>query len=233
MRMRAFFDHISMNVMLSAIHNKAVVDKPQQPTQYDEPSIDSMPVAIAEESYAENIQEHDPWDNVVSTSMKKGKKKGKKEDKTALRSMFQTRTYTDESAPSSQLTKGFRPKSNSAPDQDFQPVLLAHARLYMFADMRLIYPLKNLALQKMHRTLMEFKLYHQRVGDIVELARFAYDNGPDRSEAGTVNDLRQLVVEYMACEVDIIGRHKKFKALLEDGGELVGDFWGIVTKHLL
>jgi hypothetical protein len=99
--------------------------------------------------------------------------------------------------------------------------------------MRLIYPLKSLALHKLHKTLMDFELYHQRVSDIVELARYAYENGPDRSEAGTLNDLRQLVVEYVVCEIDTIGRHNRFKALLEDGGEFVGDFWRIVRRYLL
>jgi hypothetical protein len=41
------------------------------------------------------------------------------------------------------------------------------------------------------------------------------------------------VVEYMACEVDTIGKHKDFKTLLEEGGEFVTDFWGIVSKYLL
>lgn len=112
-------------------------------------------------------------------------------------------------------------------------MFLAHARLYIFAEMRLVYPLKTLALQKLHKSLMSFQLYNQRVGDVVKLARCAYEHGTDRSKGGAINELRQLVVEYMACEVDIIGKHKDFKLLLEDGGEFVTDFWGIVSKYLL
>lgn len=74
--------------------------------------------------------------------------------------------------------------------------------------------------------------YDQRVGDVVELARYAYDNGPDRSKAGSANELRQLVVEYMAYEVDTIGKHIAFQALLEEGGEFVTDFWAIVSRYL-
>jgi hypothetical protein len=135
-------------------------------------------------------------------------------------------------APSAHLLAGFEPVSNSAPNQDFTPIFLAHARLYTFADKSLIHPLKELALYKLHKTLMEFRLYNQRVGDIVQLADYAYVHGANRSEYGKVDELRSLVVEYMACKVDIVGKHELFMALMEDGGEFVTDFWRIVAGRL-
>jgi hypothetical protein len=170
----------------------------------------------------------------VSTSGKRKKSKGKKVyDMARLRSKFRMHHYIDDPAPNADMIREFKPESNSAVDQDFTPVFLAHAHLYTFADMRLIYPLKELALHKLYTTLLGFKLYNQRVGDVVKLARYAYDNGPDRSTGGTVNDLREMVVEYMACEVETVGKHDDFKALLEDGGEFATDFWAIVFKYLL
>ncbi|KAH3983539.1 hypothetical protein HBI24_014650 [Parastagonospora nodorum] len=160
-------------------------------------------------------------------------KKKKQRDMLTLRSTFQKRSYIMLGAPNSQISESFRPKSNSAADQDFTTVFLAHARLYIFAEMRLVYPLKSLALEKLHKSLIGLQLYNQRVGDVVKLARCAYEHGADRSKGGAINELRQLVVEYMACEVDIIGKHKDFKLLLEDGGEFVTDFWGVVSKYLL
>jgi len=52
--------------------------------------------------------------------------------------------------------------------------------------------LKVLTLNKLHKTLLNFKLYAKRVGYIVELARYAYSNPdlPDRSDDGTLDDLR-------------------------------------------
>ncbi|KAH8726983.1 hypothetical protein GQ44DRAFT_791088 [Phaeosphaeriaceae sp. PMI808] len=148
-----------------------------------------------------------------------------------LRSGFKERSYMSGGNPRRGMLKGFSAKSNSAAHQNFTPVLLAHARLYSFADMRLIHSLRNLTLHKLHRTLASFKLYEQRVGDMVQLVRWAYDNGSNRAESGELDDLRQLVVEYMACEVDTVGNHKEFKALLEEGGEFVSDFWSIVMKY--
>jgi hypothetical protein len=101
--------------------------------------------------------------------------------------------------------------------------------------MRLIHPLKELALHKLHklhRTPMDFQLYNQRVGDIVKLARYAYDHGFDRSKHGRTDELRVLVVQYMACEMDIVGKHALFMALLKDGGEFVTDFWRTVAVLL-
>jgi hypothetical protein len=170
----------------------------------------------------------------ASYNVSNKKKKGREtDDMSTLRSKFQIRTNAGGKAPNADMLKEFEPKSNSSADQDFTPVFLAHARLYTFADMRLIYPLRSLALDKLHKTLTGFQLYNQRVGDIVKLARYAYDHGSDRSTEGTVNSLRQLVVEYMACEVETVGKHEDFKAFLEEGGEFATDLWEIVFKYLL
>lgn len=80
---------------------------------------------------------------------------------------------------------------------------------------------------------MLFNLYEERVGDIVRLARYVYDHIPDRSQEGTVHELRHLVVEYIASEVDVVGRHAEFHALLEEGGEFVMDFWSVVSTYWL
>jgi hypothetical protein len=98
----------------------------------------------------------------------------KKRDKVFLRSTFQQRSYLETVSSDKELIDGFEPKSNSAADQEFTSVFLAHARLYTFAEMRLIQPLKSLALCKLHKTLIGFQLYEQRVGDVVQLARYAY-----------------------------------------------------------
>ncbi|KAJ4377104.1 hypothetical protein N0V86_006545 [Didymella sp. IMI 355093] len=141
--------------------------------------------------------------------------------RTPLRTQFNSRTYLDDGGLKAQILQQFEPKLNTAVDQNFTPVLLAHARLYCFAHLRLIEPLRALTLDKLHKTLMNFKLFTARVGDIIELARFAYSNAdlPDRRDDGTIDDLRKLVVEYVVCEIDTIGKCDKFVRYMEDGGE--------------
>lgn len=201
-------------------------------------------VAIPEEAAAD-VAPDDPWSFGTVTGKKK--KKGKKDvfwdfapplpssNKSALRTQLHGREYLIDGDPKAKILKQFRPKCNTTANQDFKPVFLAHARLYSFANEKLVAPLKSLTLHKLHRTLMDFKLYANRVNDILELARYAYNNNhtSDRNLDGTIDDLRKLVVEYIACEIDTIGKTGEFFELMEDGGEFVGDFWGVARKHLL
>jgi hypothetical protein len=151
-----------------------------------------------------------------------------------LRTQFKNRNYPTDMGPKALILQHFEPKPNSAADQNFTQILLAHARLYCFAHLRLIEPLKALTLDKLHKTLLYFKLYVTRVGDIVELARYAYSNPdlPDRNDDGTLDDLRNLVVEYIVCEIDTIGEHDEFVKYMEEGGEFVGDFWRMTRGYI-
>jgi hypothetical protein len=118
---------------------------------------------------------------------------------------------------------------NSHAKQDYTGVFLAHARLYIFADKYGIESLESLSLHKLHATLKSFTLSRARVGDILKLARYAYENGSDYKR----NKLRALVSEYIACEIDTIGETERFLALMEGGGLFVRDFWKLVRKNLL
>jgi len=151
-----------------------------------------------------------------------------------LRTQFKYRSYQNNGGPKALILQQFEPKTNSAMNQNFTPVLLAHARLYCFAHVRLIAPLKALTLHKLHKTLTGFKLYTQRIGDIIELARYAYSSPdlPDRSEDGTLDDLRKLVVEYIVCVIGTIGKFDDFVNFMEEGGEFVGDFWRVARNSM-
>jgi hypothetical protein len=157
-----------------------------------------------------------------------------KKDQMSLRSTFYKREYIN---PVDNILNLLRvecePKPNTSPKQDFTPVFLAHARLYTLADMRMVHPLKALVLHKLHKTLVEFELYHERLGDVVELAKYAYDHGEDRAEDGTIDALRDMVVNYIVCEMKVLGKHAGFRNLMDGGGEFAGDFWDIVRQELL
>ena len=155
--------------------------------------------------------------------------------RTPLRTQFSTRNYLTDGGPKALILQHFEPKPNSAKDQNFTPVLLAHARLYCFAHVRLITPLKALTLDKLHKTLLIFNLYAERVGDIIELARYVYSNPdlPDRGDDGTLDDLRKLVVDYVVCEIDTIGEYDEFTKYVEEGGEFVGDLWRLAKNYIM
>ncbi|KAJ5711779.1 hypothetical protein N7488_005935 [Penicillium malachiteum] len=70
----------------------------------------------------------------------------------------------------------FEPPFNTNHYQDFTPVLLGQARLYVLADKYLIESLRLLVLFKMFESLRRFKLYPSGIETIVELVRYVYDN---------------------------------------------------------
>lgn len=154
--------------------------------------------------------------------------------RTPLWTRFNNRNYLINVEPRTQILNSFEPKHNTTANQNFTPVFLAHARLYCFAHYRMIAPLKALTLDKLHKTLLNFKLYEKRVGDVIELARHAYSHPdiPNRSADGTIDELRKLIVEYIVCEVDTIGKHEDFVEYMKEGGEFVEDFWRLARDYM-
>lgn len=148
-----------------------------------------------------------------------------------LRHSFENRVY---SLPElqQQLTHECTPRPNSSPEEDYTNVFLGHASLYVFAEKYDIEPLRALTLNKLHNTLLKFALYPARVADIIKLVRYTYssEHTPDREDR--VDDLRALVVHYVACEVDTIGDSELFVSLLEEGGPFVRDFWRKVKERI-
>jgi hypothetical protein len=115
------------------------------------------------------------------------------------------------------------------PSMDFEKahnysnVLLSHASLYVLGDAQLIENLKALALFKLHKTLCAFELDTENIGDITDLAKYAYsadDKGADEGSAG----LRGLVCQYMAIHAKELSTDAKFMNLLVGGGQIVQDF---------
>lgn len=121
---------------------------------------------------------------------------------------------------------------NRKPEEDYTPVFLGHARLYVFAEKYGISTLRSLTLNRLHRTLVYFTLFKERIGDVVALARYAYDNTPDY-ESDIIDDLRRLVTQYIVCEFKTFASTEQFCSLLEEGGPFVRDWWRLVLKYQL
>ena len=99
-------------------------------------------------------------------------------------------------------------------------VFLHHARLYTLADKWDINQLKSLALQKLHKSLIDFEISEARYTDVVDLVRFAYENTPDRPE---IDDLRELVSAYVAFEAPQIATSGPCPLLIEECGAFARD----------
>lgn len=118
--------------------------------------------------------------------------------------------------------------------QNFAPVFLGHARIYAFAHIYMIAELRNLALYKIHQTLKRFTLYASGCSAIVELARYAYDDNilPGR-QGGEVDQLREMVVEYIAVNVEHFSEEQVHREFLAEGGEYAVDLLSKMIKWRL
>ncbi|KAK2877140.1 hypothetical protein FQN49_001384 [Arthroderma sp. PD_2] len=121
---------------------------------------------------------------------------------------------------------------NSSPEQDFTPVFLAHAKLYVLADKYGVARLKATVIYKLHRILQDFMPYNERIGDIVELVRFTYsDENTLGRDAGGNDDLRKLVARYAAFQADVMRSSEAFMELLQTNGELLKNFLTEIGTH--
>lgn len=124
----------------------------------------------------------------------------------------------------------FQPWKNLEPYKYYTEVFLCHTQIYVFANKYNIGPLRALSLYKLQRTLAEFTLYDDRVGDIVGLMRYSYLTTFDRLEA--VDDLKLLVIQYAAYVIEGLAPNIKFQSLLKEPGLLARDLINQILERL-
>ena len=194
---------------------------------------EAFAVPMQEPVYVENsgeIQEEDPsvhgwgYGSPKTTVPKKSKKKSQQ---SSYHSRFHDLVYplpTD--SPRSSEVPNSR---DSFAMEDFTPVFLGHARLYVFADYWGVEPLKAITLNKLHKVLCNYTRHEARYGDVVELARYTYDNTPSRRRR---DPLRELVVQYLVFEAKEIASSEQCLELVEKGGGFAKDLAGLTMAHL-
>jgi len=198
------------------------------------PDPEPVPPIVVDEAIAEPLPAPDEpivdWNGWGPKESKKKDKKSSPSKKARLRKSFESKSFCSP-LPRQSLIDSCEPVFNSESTEDFTNVFLAHARLYVLADKYGMGLLRSLSLHKLHKTLVGFTLYEARIGDIIELARYAYSD--DHTSDYGADELRTLVSEYFACEIDAIGKSDKFLPLMEEGGPFTRDFWMLVQKHIL
>ena len=127
------------------------------------------------------------------------------------------------------LAKTHQPRPNENPAEDYTPVFLGHAKLYVFAEKYGIDPLKKLALHKLHGTLCQYTPYEARHIDVVELVRYVYDNTPSRK---AMDKLRRMVTHYVAYQAKQIACSEPCLSLVEDGGPFARDVLSMVLERV-
>ena len=121
------------------------------------------------------------------------------------------------------------PRPNEQPNENYTPVFLCHAHLYVFARKYDILPLEALALENLHMTLDKFTLYAERTGDIVELLRYIYGSLTSTWEA---EEMREMLRGYIGFEMDVLMKDRDFRGLMKEEGDLLDDFVEMVGKRI-
>jgi hypothetical protein len=95
--------------------------------------------------------------------------------------------------------------------------LMAHARLFEFAEIYLVDSLKPLILQKLHRALCGSQLTENELEAVVELIRFVHSE--DR--AADMEEIRVMVTIYVASKYQKFQSSAEFEKGVEAGGSFV------------
>ncbi|KAG8527780.1 uncharacterized protein KY384_007934 [Bacidia gigantensis] len=121
-------------------------------------------------------------------------------------------------------------RPNTVAMEDYTEVFLSHAQVYVFAEKYDIQPLKKLALKKLYDTLTCFALFHKRVKDILSLIKYVYaETSP--SSTGT-EDIRNMLMFYVATEMETVESHGGFKELLIEDPDMLGDFLATLARNI-
>ncbi|KZZ94343.1 BTB/POZ fold protein [Moelleriella libera RCEF 2490] len=102
---------------------------------------------------------------------------------------------------------------------------LVHAKIYVFADCYGILQLMELSYNKLHQSLVDIYLHSERLSDIVALAQYCYDTPAPE-------DLKELVVLFIACEVETLWEVEAFQDLLEAHSDLSKEVIGLLRSRL-
>ncbi|KAF5858597.1 hypothetical protein ETB97_003990 [Aspergillus alliaceus] len=124
------------------------------------------------------------------------------------------------SPQSGDLDYTFTPPENIGFWEDFTPVFLEQARLYVLPDKYGIESLCQLDLSKLHQTLKSFKLYDTGVSGII------YSDTP--TYGSKIDAMRNFATRHVVSVLGQIGGNECFQELLDEGGRFVYDFWQII-----
>jgi hypothetical protein len=123
---------------------------------------------------------------------------------------------------------------NSSPNDIPVDNLVAHAKLWEFAEMYMVRDLKQLCLHKLHRDLAAFEITAQNVEQLITLYTFVYQSdtcGKESSDSPTT--LRTLMASYSIHQAKKLLEFEDFLRLLREGGDLTVDLMKEMVTSLL
>lgn len=215
------------------------VQRTSDPTQEDEdqPFNTGQTFAVQGTNVFELTQEDYSWAPWDASRSKKGKTKWKnicpdsptpRSAREALRQSFISRRPVERK----EAILIPPPRRNQISAEIYHDVFLSHAQLYVFAEKYDIQPLKMLALDELHATLVNFHLYPERTGDIIDLLQYIYANTNPREPREGEEDMRTLMTQYLGFEMDVLLENYGFRGIITENEDLLADFITMVGRRI-
>ncbi|KAI1932522.1 hypothetical protein LOZ66_006843 [Ophidiomyces ophidiicola] len=110
-----------------------------------------------------------------------------------------------------------------------KPDILFHAKLYIFATRYIIESLQAQAVKSLHRDLCTFTLNKETAPQIISLLEFTYRNTA-RYEPSGRSLLRDVVIQYVSCEMQVLADNNDLYSLLDVDGEMGSDLVAKLMK---
>lgn len=148
------------------------------------------------------------------------------------KSGFKALNYGEDMFPNSYPSLVW-PAAEHDPSRNMWPVFLGHAKVYVFAEQRIIPRLRVYALRKMHLFLKEYTPGADRLLAILDLIDYVFENIPGENVPsnpdGKTYQLRSMLVRFVIANMTTIGPSGLFADFLSKGGDFVSLFW--ITLH--
>lgn len=172
--------------------------------------------------------------NSPSTSRKLKKHKSK----TTAEDSFDNKAPVILASPTSKVDivrpihtqSNFSSADHSDWSQDYLPVFLSHAQLYVFADKYEIPDLGRLAARRLDEALGSFQFTSLCATDFAHLMQYIYDNTAEREDEADV--LRSIVGIFIANNVKSLIDTESFVAIIENGKSLARDIVQKIVARL-
>jgi hypothetical protein len=124
------------------------------------------------------------------------------------------------------------PAVSDGPSENIGEVLFIHTSLYVLAEKWGIGSLKRLTLSKIYKTLTIIRLDLLNLDQIIDFVRYAYSNERTPDLETEMDELRELICQYLAAHAELTTRHTAFMALMEEGGPFARDLWKLVAPRI-
>jgi hypothetical protein len=121
-------------------------------------------------------------------------------------------------------------ESDQGLSAEYAERFLIHARLYVFADQYGIKELMHLAATRLESSLSDFGHFYHRAVDVVQVARYVFENTPSRLEYQ--DELRHVVVHSITMNFEELMQSEEMGGLMNEGGDLVNAVCSKVAQRI-